>query len=53
VILNVHAQCEDQSDDVTDSFYVEQGRVFNHFPRHDMKLLVGDFNAKVGRECTG
>jgi hypothetical protein len=51
VILNVHAQCEDKSDDVKDSFYAEQGRVFNHSPRHDMNILVGDFNAKVGREC--
>jgi hypothetical protein len=37
-------------DDVKDSFYEELGRVINHFPRYDMKILLGDFNAKVGRE---
>jgi len=24
--------------------------VFNHFPKYHMKILLGDFNAKVGRE---
>jgi hypothetical protein len=33
-----------------DSFYEELGRVFDQFPRYDMKILLGDFNAKVGRE---
>jgi hypothetical protein len=46
----VHAPCEDKSDNVKDSFYVEPGRVFDQFPRYDMKILLGDFNAKVDRE---
>jgi hypothetical protein len=24
--------------------------MFEHFPRHHMKILLGDFNTKVGRE---
>jgi hypothetical protein len=32
------------------SFYEEIGRVFDQFPRYDMKILLGDFNTKVGRE---
>jgi hypothetical protein len=50
VVRNVHATCEDKSDDVKDSFYEELGRVFDQFPSYDMKVLLGDFNAKVGRE---
>jgi hypothetical protein len=46
----VHAPCEDKGDDVKDSFYEELGRVFDHFPKYDMNILLGDFNAKVGRE---
>jgi endonuclease/exonuclease/phosphatase family metal-dependent hydrolase len=46
----VHAPFEDKSYDVKDSFYEEQGHVFDQFPRYDMKILLGDFNAKVGRE---
>jgi hypothetical protein len=48
--LNVHAPCEDKSDDVKDSFYEELVHVFDQFPTHDMKILLGDFTAKVGRE---
>jgi endonuclease/exonuclease/phosphatase family metal-dependent hydrolase len=50
IVLNVHASCEDKGDDVKDSFYEELGNVFYQFPRYDMKILLGDFNAKVGRE---
>jgi hypothetical protein len=38
------------SDEVMDSFYDELGRVFDQFPRYDIKTLVDDFNAKVERE---
>jgi hypothetical protein len=50
IVLNVHAPCEDRGDVVKDSFYEEPGRVFNQFPRYDMNIELGDFNAKVGRE---
>jgi hypothetical protein len=50
IVLNVHALCEDKGDDVKDSFCEELGHVFHQFPRYDMKVLLGDFNAKVGRE---
>jgi hypothetical protein len=50
IVVNVHAPCEDTSDDIEDTFYEEIGRVFDQFPRYDMKILLGDFNAKVGRE---
>jgi hypothetical protein len=50
IVLNVHAPSEDKGDDGKDSFYEELGRVFDQFPRYDMKILLGDFNAKVGRE---
>ena len=33
-----------------DSFYAELEQVFNHLPKYHTKILLGDFNAKVGRE---
>jgi endonuclease/exonuclease/phosphatase family metal-dependent hydrolase len=46
----VHAPTEDKTDDMKDSFYEELERVFDRFPKYHMKILLGDFNAKVGRE---
>jgi exonuclease III len=50
IVVNVHAPYEDTSDDIKDSFCEELGRVFDQFPRYDMKILLDDFNTKVGRE---
>jgi hypothetical protein len=35
---------------VKDSFYVELESVFDKFPKYHKKILLGYFNAKVGRE---
>jgi hypothetical protein len=50
IVVNVHAPCEVTSDDIKDSLYEELGRVFDQSRRYYMKILLGDFNAKVGRE---
>jgi hypothetical protein len=39
----IDAPTEDKIDDVKVSFYKE-------LPKHHIKILLGDFNAKVGRE---
>jgi hypothetical protein len=41
---------EDKIDNVKDSFYEELERVFDMFPKYHMKILLGDFNAKVRKE---
>jgi len=50
IVLNVHAPSEEKSDDSKDRFCEELEQVFYHFPKYHMKFLLGDFNAKVGRE---
>jgi hypothetical protein len=50
VVLNVHAPTGNKIDNMKDSFYGEQERVFDKFPKYHTKMLLGDFNAKVGRE---
>jgi endonuclease/exonuclease/phosphatase family metal-dependent hydrolase len=42
----VHSPCEEKSDDVKGCFYEELGQI----SKYGMKILLGDFNAKVGRE---
>jgi hypothetical protein len=49
-VLNVYAPTEDKIDDINDRFYEELEQVFDKFPRYHMKVLLGYFNAKVGRE---
>jgi hypothetical protein len=46
----VHASCEEKTDDVKDSFCEELWCVFDQLPRYNMKILLGDFNAQVGRK---
>jgi len=50
IVINVHAPSEEKSDESKDSFYEELEQVFDHFPKYHKKILLGDFNAKVGRE---
>jgi hypothetical protein len=50
IVLNVCAPTEDKTDDVKDSLYGELECVFHKFPKYHMKLMLGDFSAKVGRE---
>jgi len=46
----VHAPSEEKSNDSKDSFYEELEQVFDHFSKHHMKILLGEFNPKVGTE---
>jgi exonuclease III len=50
IILNVHAPTENKTNGVKHSFYEELECVFDKFPKSHMKILLGDFNVKVGRE---
>jgi len=50
IVLNVHVPSEDKSDDSKDSFYEELEEVLHHLLKYHMKILLGNFNAKVGRE---
>jgi exonuclease III len=49
-VLNVHASTEDKTDEVKDSFYEQLERVYDKSSIHHIKILLGDFNAKVDRE---
>jgi hypothetical protein len=49
IVQDVDAPTEDK-DDITDRFYKELEQVFDQFFCHHIKILLGDLNAKVGRE---
>jgi hypothetical protein len=50
IVLNVHAPTENKTDDVKGSFYEELENVFDKLVIYHMKILLGNFNAKVGME---
>jgi hypothetical protein len=41
---------EDKFDDMKDNHYQELEHVFHKLTKYYMKMLLGDFNAKLGRE---
>jgi hypothetical protein len=46
----VHAPSEEKSDDSEDIICKELEHVFIHFPKYHIKILLGDFNAKLWRD---
>jgi hypothetical protein len=46
----VHAPSEKKSDDSKDGFCNELEQVSDHFPKYRVKIMLGDLNAKEGRE---
>ena len=49
IVLNVHVPNEEKTDDSKYIFYEEFEQVFYNFLNYHMKILLGDFDAKVGR----
>jgi hypothetical protein len=49
IVLNIHAPTKDTTDNVKDSFFKEMECVFDKFPKYHMKILLGDFSAKVDK----
>jgi hypothetical protein len=51
--LNVHAQCEDKTNDAKDSFYEELGQVFENVGGIIMKVGREDiFKLKIGKDSS-
>jgi len=46
----VREPSEEKSDNSKASYYEEFEQVFDHFPKYHTKILLRDFNAKLGRE---
>jgi len=51
-LINVYAPTNDRPEDEKDSFYSLLERTYDQCPRNDIKIVLGDLNAQVGREKT-
>lgn len=49
-LINVHGPTEESEEDEKDSYYELVERTLHACPRYDVKIILGDFNAKFGRE---
>ncbi|XP_060647400.1 craniofacial development protein 2-like [Drosophila nasuta] len=49
-IICAHAPTEEKDDAAKDAFYARLEDTYDRCPNHDVKIILGDFNAKVGRE---
>ncbi|XP_067638312.1 craniofacial development protein 2-like [Eurosta solidaginis] len=45
-----HAPTEEKDDEVKNTFYGQLERAYESCSRHDIKVVLGDFNARVGKE---
>mgnify|MGYP003454521883 FL=1 len=49
-VTNIHAPTNDSEEEAKDNFYEQLEQVYSACPKNDVKLVMGDANAKVGRE---
>lgn len=49
-IINVHCPHEGRPDDEKEAFYTQLEDVYESCSQRDIKIVIGDFNAQVGRE---
>ncbi|XP_053695389.1 craniofacial development protein 2-like [Sabethes cyaneus] len=48
--INVHSPHLRSTDDDKDEFYAQLESEYDRCPKHDTKIVIGDFNAQVGQE---
>ena len=49
-LINVHAPTEDKDDDEKEAFYEDLDDLYLSCPKSDIKIVLGDMNAKIGKE---
>lgn len=49
-IVNAYAPTEESNEEEKDRFYEELESLCETIPKHDTMVLLGDFNAKIGKE---
>jgi len=49
-IINIHAPTEEKDEETKERFYAELQQTQEKVPKHDPLIILGDYNAKIGRE---
>jgi len=48
-LICVHAPTEEKDDDEKDNFYEDLNQMYEECPKRDVKIIIGDLNAKIGQ----
>jgi len=48
--VNAHTPTEDKEEEEKENFYERLELLYDSLPRNDVKIIMGDFNAKIGNE---
>jgi hypothetical protein len=49
-IINAHAPTEDKEEEEEEAFYEKLKRAYDELPANDIRIILGDMNAKIGKE---
>jgi major membrane immunogen (membrane-anchored lipoprotein) len=49
IIISVHTLTEGKYELIKESFYDKFNQIYQRIPAHDAKIVVGDFNSRIGR----
>ena len=49
-LINVYAPTEDKEEEIKEQFYEELQRTQDRVPKHDVMIILGDMNAKLGEK---
>jgi exonuclease III len=49
-LINIYAPTEDKEEEIKEQFYEELQRTHNRVPKHGVIIVMGDMNAKLGKE---
>jgi exonuclease III len=50
VIINGYAPIEDKNEDIKNEFYEKLDTICDLLPNNKVKIILGDYNAKIGQE---
>jgi hypothetical protein len=49
-LISIYAPTNDKPDDMKDEFYESLDKAYGECPKQDVKIVIGDANAQIGRE---
>jgi len=49
-LICVHAPTEEKDNDEKENFYEDLDQIYEECPKRDVKIIIGNINAKIGQE---